>query len=123
MKKHKNKKRTIKSKKISTKKKRQSRKNQIKKMSNKKKQIGGNSTVKCCVCNQKIDKLSNALIPLKCLNENKAKAHRICQDCWWDEKKGFALETAEHQCPGCKKNFPLTEIKQQEEVIDLIEDD
>ena len=94
-------------------------KRQSRKKHSKKRQTGGNSTVKCCMCHQKIDKLSNAFIPLKCLNEHGAKAHRICPDCWWDPKKGFALENAEHKCPGCKTKFPLTVIKQQEEVIDL----
>lgn len=104
-----------KNKKVSNKTKRKT----IKKRHSKKRQTGGNSTVKCCMCHQKIDKLSNAFIPLKCLNEYGAKAHRICPDCWWDPKKGFALENTEHKCPGCKTKFPLTEIKQQEEVIDL----
>jgi hypothetical protein len=51
-----------------------------------------------------------------------SRAHRICQDCWWDPEKGFAREGANHECPGCIKGLQLTTVKPSNiftEVIDL----
>jgi len=78
---------------------------------------GGNNDVNCCICNKK-QNIENTLVPSKCLQQNMNKAHRICRDCWWDK---FAIENMNHDCPGCKKNLPLTNTKNidSNEVIDL----
>jgi hypothetical protein len=50
-------------------------------------------------------------------------AHRICEDCWWDEQTGFALESSSHECPGCRKGLPLNRAKNEPQiVVDLTED-
>jgi hypothetical protein len=92
---------------------------------------GGNGTkmndfaekVKCCMCERMVNK-NETLIPRECLLKyGKDKAHRICQDCWWDPEKGFARENAPHGCPGCIKGLPLTEYKKSEPMfVDLTED-
>ena len=71
----------------------------------------------CCICNKK-QNIENTLAPSKCLQQNMNKAHRICRDCWWDK---FAIENMTHDCPGCKKNLPLTTTDNTDsnEVIDL----
>jgi hypothetical protein len=74
------------------------------------------------MCEKMVDK-KNTLVPRECLNKNYNAAHRICQDCWWDEKKGFAREDISHKCPGCIKGLPLTYVKKESPVlIDLTED-
>ena len=50
-----------------------------------------------------------SLTPTSCFAKNMDKSHRVCQKCWWDPKKGFALETSSHKCMGCQKNTPLNE--------------
>jgi len=80
---------------------------------------GGTKRPKCCVCEKKTD-ISHSLVPRVCLVKYGKRAHRICEECWWNETTGFALENADHGCPGCKKNFPLK--KEKELVIDLTED-
>lgn len=91
------------------------RKNRI--ISKKKIYKGGNNDVNCCICNKK-QNIENTLAPSKCLQQNMNKAHRICRDCWWDK---FAIENMTHDCPGCKKNLPLTTTDNTDsnEVIDL----
>ena len=78
---------------------------------------GGNNDVNCCICNTNQPK-GNTLVPLKCALKNKNKAHGICKDCWWNK---FAIEGNNHDCPGCKKNLPLTNTENidSNEVIDL----
>jgi len=77
---------------------------------------------KCCVCSKKIDiddKL-DALIPSACLRKNGAKAHRICQHCWFRPRTGFATEGRSHACPGCEKKKPLSYVKPKTPIeIDL----
>ena len=65
------------------------------------------------------------LVPSECLRKNKERAHRICEDCWWDPQKGFARENVHHGCPGCKKHLPLNPpIKTKKaEVIDISDSD
>ena len=46
------------------------------------------------------------LHPRKCYNEN-TNPHQICPECWFDETRGFALESANHKCPGCMKGMPF----------------
>jgi hypothetical protein len=76
--------------------------------------------VKCCMCENKINK-ADTLIPRECLAKYGSRAHRICKDCWWDPEKGFAREDASHKCPGCIKGIPL---EQQKKIfVDLTEDE
>ncbi len=85
---------------------------------------GGNGEkVKCSMCEKMVNK-EDTFIPRECLvNHGPKAAHRICKDCWWDPKKGFALENASHKCPGCIKNLPLTPYKKETPVfIDLTDD-
>ena len=84
---------------------------------------GGNGTdVKCCMC-ERIVKKDNTLVPRECLIAHGKAAHRICQNCWWDQDIGFAREEASHRCPGCQKGLPLTEYKKEAPIfIDLTDD-
>lgn len=68
--------------------------------------ISPNANVPCCICEREFPRES-MFIPLACLNKNHERAHRICQDCWWDPQIGFAREDAPHGCPGCKRGLPL----------------
>ena len=80
--------------------------------------------VKCCMCEKNVD-IHGTLIPGICLRRHGLKAHRICSKCWWDPKKGFAREDAQHNCPGCEKNMPFTFIEYKNKnptVIDLTSD-
>jgi hypothetical protein len=79
---------------------------------------GGSEKVKCCMCNKKTG-LRNSLMPRVCLEKHGFKSHRICKNCWWDEKNGFARETGSHHCPGCKKGKSLTQINEDSDIIDL----
>ena len=84
---------------------------------------GQEEKVKCCMCEREIDK-NNTLVPRECLMKNGSAAHRICQDCWWNPKSGFAREDADHKCPGCIKKLPLTTVtKKNSEIIDLTLDE
>lgn len=79
--------------------------------------------VKCCMCEKNVN-IKDTLIPRECLIKHGSKAaHRICQDCWWDPKIGFAREDVSHKCPGCIKGIPLTPYKKEEPIfMDLTED-
>ena len=68
------------------------------------KPISFDGPVDCCMCGT-TDRRNTMLVPLACLQKNKERAHRICQDCWWSK---FAIEGADHKCPGCVKHLPLT---------------
>ena len=61
------------------------------------------SLVNCAMCNQMFSR-NETLVPVQCLKEHGNRAHRICQDCWWNT---FAKEDAPHGCPGCIKGLPL----------------
>ncbi len=84
---------------------------------------GGNGEqVQCCMCGKMVD-LKDTFVPGECLVNHAKAAHRICEDCWWDDKKGFALETTSHKCPGCEKGLPLTHVKKEDPIlVDLTED-
>lgn len=84
---------------------------------------GGNGEeVKCCMCGKMVH-FKDTFVPRECLMKHGKGAHRICEDCWWDEEKGFALETTSHKCPGCEKGLPLTPYKKDQPiVVDLTED-
>ncbi len=87
-----------------------------------KKMRGEQDQVKCSMCEKYTNK-NDALIPNECLMKHGKAAHRICQDCWWDSVKGFALEGVSHKCPGCQKGLPLTYVKKEESIeIDLTDD-
>ena len=80
---------------------------------------GQNNKVKCCMCEKMVEK-ENTFVPRECLNKYGKAAHRICNDCWWNE---FALEGTSHSCPGCVKGLPLTFVKKEPAVlIDLTDD-
>ena len=84
---------------------------------------GGNGEkVKCCIC-EKMVAIKDTFVPRECLMKHGKAAHRICEDCWWAPKKGFALETSSHKCPGCEKGLPLTQVKKEQPIlVDLTED-
>jgi hypothetical protein len=63
-----------------------------------------NIPVSCSICDKLFDR-DKSLIPVLCLKEHGIRAHRICQECWWNT---FAKEDAPHGCPGCKRALPLT---------------
>jgi len=76
----------------------------------------------CSMCDRQFPRES-MFIPLSCLKKNQDRAHRICEDCWWDPKMGFAREDAPHDCPGCKRHLPLNPpIKSKPEEIIVISD-
>jgi len=84
---------------------------------------GGNGQqVQCCMCGKMVD-LKDTFMPRECFMNHGKAAHRICENCWWDDKKGFALEMSSHKCPGCEKGLPLTHVKKEEPIlVDLTED-
>ena len=63
------------------------------------------------------------MVPVRCLQTNKERAHRICQNCWWDPETGFGRENAQHGCPGCAKGMPLNPQVNFDEIIELSDDD
>ena len=84
--------------------------------SNRKHNGGNNKQVKCSICENTIH-INNTLVPSKCYKLNLDKAHRICQDCWWNN---FSKEKTDHTCPGCNKQLPLTTSSyNSNDVIDL----
>jgi hypothetical protein len=79
----------------------------------------------CCMCNKtlNVNDKTNALIPLECLQKRGNEAHRICKECWFKPRTGFAIEGNSHKCPGCEKGLPLTRVKQKTpEFVDLTMD-
>jgi hypothetical protein len=84
------------------------------------------SSVNCCMCENKSNR-TDTLVPLNCLRKYGERAHRICQNCWWKPTTGFAVENGSHECPGCKKHYPLTiplkKSKPTSEEIIIISDD
>ncbi len=83
----------------------------------------GRGIVKCCMCEKNVDNSkTDTFIPLNCLNKpikDKAGVHRICSDCWWNPKTGFAKEGVSHKCPGCVKGLPVVRPETKSEVIDI----
>jgi hypothetical protein len=84
---------------------------------------GNGEKIKCSIC-EKMVNLKDTFIPYECLMKYGKSAHRICEDCWWDPKTGFALESSSHKCPGCQKGLPLNHVNKNELqiVVDLTED-
>lgn len=77
----------------------------------------------CCICDNQFSR-NTMYVPLVCLQKHRERAHRICQDCWWDPQIGFAREDTPHGCPGCKRGLPLnhpikTKIPSTDEIIVL----
>ena len=62
--------------------------------------------ISCCVCDKQFPR-DTMMVPAQCLRKNRDRAHRICQNCWWNPETGFARENAPHGCPGCKRGLPL----------------
>jgi len=83
---------------------------------------GGNNSngVECAMCGKIVSK-KDTLVPSICSLQHGQRAHRICQNCWWDPNTGFALENGSHQCPGCVKGLPLLP-KEKAITIDLTDD-
>ena len=79
----------------------------------------GGNPIKCCVCEKDMGEKEEMFIQIQCLKRNFGNAHRICSSCWWDPNTGFALESSDHNCPGCRKNMPLTMPSSKDEVVDL----
>lgn len=73
----------------------------------------------CCMCDREFPR-KTMFTPLVCLNKNHERAHKICQDCWWDPQIGFAREDAPHGCPGCKRRLPLNPSIKPTEVNEII---
>jgi hypothetical protein len=71
---------------------------------------GGSEKISCCMCGKSVS-IKKSLVPIECLIKHGNKAHRICQECWWDSESGFARENTSHKCPGCKKGLPLTIVE------------
>lgn len=93
--------------------------NRKKQLKNKRKSRRQNQKkVKCVMCEKNTCKKSS-FTPASCLTKNMDKSHRVCQKCWWDPKKGFALETSSHKCRGCQKNMPLNQSTLIPSIIDL----
>ena len=81
--------------------------------------------VPCVMCHRKFDRFT-MFSPLPCYNKNFGKAHKICKQCWFNKKNGFALESSVHKCPGCVHDLPLNPpppTKASGETIDLLDDD
>ncbi len=51
----------------------------------------------CVLCCENITQ--EYFYPSICHQKNGENAHRICRECWFTS---FALEGADHSCPGCK---------------------
>ena len=83
--------------------------------------------ISCCMCDNEFprDKMN---VPAQCLRKNRDRAHRICQNCWWNPETGFARENAPHGCPGCKRGLPLnpplkSRPPRKEDIITLSSDE
>jgi len=88
--------------------------------------VSPNALIPCCMCDRDFPR-NEMLVPSVCLQKHRERAHRICEDCWWDPQIGFAREGAPHGCPGCERGLPLnppikTKKPTTEEII-VISDD
>ena len=98
------------------------RSRKIRQIRKNRKMKGGQEQVKCSMCEKNVNK-DDTLVPSVCSLKHGLAAHRICQDCWWNPVKGFALEGTSHQCPGCQKGLALTAFKKEAPIeIDLTDD-
>ena len=83
--------------------------------------------ISCCVCDKQFPR-DTMMVPAQCLRKNRDRAHRICQNCWWNPETGFARENAPHGCPGCKRGLPLnpplkSRPPRKEDIITLSSDE
>jgi hypothetical protein len=68
--------------------------------------ISPKSNVRCSICDRMFAR-DTMFAPVACLQKNRERSHKICEECWWDPQIGFAREDAIHECPGCKRGLPL----------------
>ena len=80
----------------------------------------GNPTHTCCMCDKSMH--NDGLMPRTCYMKHGENAHRICQDCWWDQDNGFARETVVHGCPGCLKGIQLTNHSKSKKPLKISRD-
>jgi hypothetical protein len=66
----------------------------------------------CCMCGKKF-KSKMPFTPSVCGRKLGNKSHKICPKCWWDK---FAVEGANHKCPGC----PLETPKKSSHTLEVI---
>ena len=80
--------------------------------------------ISCCMCDNQFQR-NEMMVPARCLRKNEERAHRICQDCWWNPETGFARENAPHGCPGCTNGLPLNPpVKSRpEDIIEVSSDE
>ena len=65
--------------------------------------VSPNVPVSCSMCDKSVSR-NESLVPARCLKTHGDRAHRICQQCWWNT---FAKEDVPHECPGCTRGLPL----------------
>ncbi len=68
--------------------------------------ISPKSNVRCSMCDRMFPR-DTMFAPVACLQKNRERSHKICEECWWDPQIGFAREDDTHRCPGCKRGLPL----------------
>jgi len=59
---------------------------------------------KCCKCYKEVILENDFLRPVVCFRKHWMASHKICLACWWGETDGFtgfAVESGNHECPGC----------------------
>lgn len=78
---------------------------------------GIENSTPCCMCDRAFQNNSKMFTPLACLRRNGFRAHKICDECWWDPQIGFAKENALHKCPGCVRGLPLNHVQNEEIVL------
>jgi hypothetical protein len=74
-------------------------------------------STQCCMCDREFSNKSTMFTPLPCLRRNGFRAHKICDECWWDPQIGFARENDLHKCPGCVRGLPLNRVENKEIVL------
>lgn len=82
--------------------------------------ISPKANVPCCMCDHKFPR-DTMFTPSRCLQTHRERAHKICEECWWDPQIGFAKEDTTHSCPGCKRGQPLNPpLKIKEPIVEEI---
>ena len=71
----------------------------------------------CVICDKSCN--NKSMKPLTCIIKHGARAHRVCAACWFGV---FAVENANHSCPGCVRQRPLPQLAEPTivEIIDLL---
>lgn len=62
--------------------------------------------------------------PAQCLifpkkDGGERRAHRICEDCWFNPVWGFAMEGRDHRCPGCVNKLPPNDLPKKYERVEV----